>query len=99
MLREAKHLWILRFRVGGTTCSEILGSAQNDNFHKFCAQNPDHAWNSDRIYRCRICELDFCWASALNLARSLWTIETASGRINSVVYEGSGTGGLLHIND
>jgi len=31
MLREAKNLWILRFRVGGTTCSEILGSAQNDN--------------------------------------------------------------------
>ena len=28
-----------------------------------------------------------------------WTIETASSRINSVVYEGSGTGGLLHIND
>src|SRR5437867_10134728 len=28
-----------------------------------------------------------------------WTIETASSRINSVVYEGSGTGGTLHIND
>jgi hypothetical protein len=28
-----------------------------------------------------------------------WTIETASSRINSVVYEGSGTGGILHIND
>ena len=28
-----------------------------------------------------------------------WTIETASRRINSVVYEGSGTGGILHIND
>jgi hypothetical protein len=28
-----------------------------------------------------------------------WTIETASSRINSVVYEGSGTGGLLHVND
>src|SRR6267143_1553390 len=27
------------------------------------------------------------------------TIETASSRINSVVYEGSGTGGILHIND
>jgi hypothetical protein len=27
------------------------------------------------------------------------TIETASNRINSVVYEGSGTGGTLHIND
>src|SRR5207245_11327018 len=27
-----------------------------------------------------------------------WTIETASSRINSVVYEGSGTGGLLHVN-
>ncbi|HEX4708456.1 MAG TPA: hypothetical protein VH229_12090 [Candidatus Udaeobacter sp.] len=28
-----------------------------------------------------------------------WTIETASSRINSVLYEGSGTGGILHIND
>jgi hypothetical protein len=28
-----------------------------------------------------------------------WTIETASSRINSVVYEGSGTGGLLRVND
>jgi hypothetical protein len=28
-----------------------------------------------------------------------WTIETASSQINSVVYEGSGTGGILHIND
>src|SRR5213083_2735564 len=28
-----------------------------------------------------------------------WTIETASSRINSVMYEGSGTGGILHIND
>jgi hypothetical protein len=27
------------------------------------------------------------------------TIETASARINSIAYEGSGTGGLLHIND
>ncbi len=27
------------------------------------------------------------------------TIETASSRINSVVYEGSGTGGILHVND
>jgi len=27
------------------------------------------------------------------------TIETASARINSIVYEGSGTGGILHIND
>jgi hypothetical protein len=28
-----------------------------------------------------------------------WTIEIASSRINSVVYEGSGTGGILRIND
>jgi hypothetical protein len=28
-----------------------------------------------------------------------WTIETASSRINSVIYEGSGTGGILHVND
>ncbi len=27
------------------------------------------------------------------------TIETASNRISAVVYEGSGTGGILHIND
>jgi hypothetical protein len=27
------------------------------------------------------------------------TIETSSNRINSVVYEGSGPGGILHIND
>ena len=27
------------------------------------------------------------------------TIETDSARINSIVYEGSGTGGILHIND
>src|SRR6266699_3597176 len=27
------------------------------------------------------------------------TIETASARVNSIVYEGSGTGGILHIND
>jgi len=35
---------------------------------------------------------------SLSLDR-FWTIETASSRINSVVYEGSGTGGLLHVND
>ena len=28
-----------------------------------------------------------------------WTIETASSRINLVAYEGSGTGGIFHIND
>jgi hypothetical protein len=28
-----------------------------------------------------------------------WTIETTSSRINSVIYEGSGTGGILHVND
>lgn len=27
------------------------------------------------------------------------TIETVSARINSIVYEGSGTGGILHVND
>src|SRR6266550_1487017 len=27
------------------------------------------------------------------------TIETASARINLIAYEGSGTGGILHIND
>src|SRR5213079_1638456 len=27
------------------------------------------------------------------------TIETASERINSIAYEGSGTGGILHLND
>jgi hypothetical protein len=27
------------------------------------------------------------------------TIEMASARINSIVYEGSGTGGILHVND
>ena len=27
------------------------------------------------------------------------TVETASARINSLTYEGSGTGGILHIND
>jgi hypothetical protein len=27
------------------------------------------------------------------------TIETASARINSITYEGSGTGGILHVND
>src|SRR5947199_1000317 len=27
------------------------------------------------------------------------TIETASSRINSVIYDGSGTGGILHVND
>src|SRR5213592_5011057 len=27
------------------------------------------------------------------------TIETASNRVRSLVYEGSGTGGILHIND
>ena len=27
------------------------------------------------------------------------TVETASARINSITYEGSGTGGILHIND
>ena len=31
MLSEAKHLWILRFRLVTRTCSEILRSAQNDN--------------------------------------------------------------------
>ncbi|MFZ0917567.1 MAG: hypothetical protein WAN04_11785 [Candidatus Udaeobacter sp.] len=28
-----------------------------------------------------------------------WTIEIASRRTNLVVYEGSGTGGILHVND
>ena len=27
------------------------------------------------------------------------TIEMTSARINSIVYEGSGTGGILHVND
>jgi hypothetical protein len=27
------------------------------------------------------------------------TIETASNRVNSLVYEGNGTGGILHVND
>ena len=27
------------------------------------------------------------------------TIETVSNRVNSLVYEGSGTGGILHVND
>ena len=27
------------------------------------------------------------------------TVETASARINSITYEGSGTGGILHVND
>ena len=27
------------------------------------------------------------------------TLQTASSRVNSLVYEGSGTGGILHIND
>ncbi|HEX4652669.1 MAG TPA: hypothetical protein VH227_00310 [Candidatus Udaeobacter sp.] len=28
-----------------------------------------------------------------------WTIESASSRINSIMYEGGGTGGILHVND
>jgi hypothetical protein len=29
----------------------------------------------------------------------LGTLQTASSRVNSLVYEGSGTGGILHVND
>jgi hypothetical protein len=35
MLSEAKHLWILRFRLVTRTCSEILHSVQNDKLTDF----------------------------------------------------------------
>jgi len=89
----------LRFRVVGTTCSEILGSAQNDNPTSFVRK----ILITLGILIAFIVAVFASWIFggrqlSLFLDR-FWTIETASNRINSVVYEGSGTGGILHVND
>src|SRR5436190_7815338 len=41
----------------------------------------------------------FCGRQISLFLDRLGTIEMTSARINSVVYEGSGTGGILHVND
>jgi hypothetical protein len=89
----------LRFRVVGTTCSEILRSAQNDNPTNFVRK----ILITLGILIAFIVAVFASWIFggrqlSLFLDR-FWTIETASSRINSVVYEGSGTGGILRIND
>jgi hypothetical protein len=89
----------LRFRVVGTTCSEILRSAQNDNPTNFVRK----ILITLTIVIAFVIAILATWILggrqlSLLLDR-FWTIETASSRINSVVYEGSGTGGLLHVND
>jgi hypothetical protein len=89
----------LRFRVVGTTCSEILRFAQNDNPTNFVRK----ILITLGILIAFIVVVSASWIFggrqlSLLLDR-FWTIETASSRINSVVYEGSGTGGLLRVND
>jgi hypothetical protein len=89
----------LRFRVVGTTCSEILRSAQNDNPTNFVRK----ILITLGILIAFIVAVFASWIFggrqlSLLLDKS-WTIETASSRINSVVYEGSGTGGILHLNN
>jgi hypothetical protein len=41
----------------------------------------------------------FCGSQVSLLLDRFCTVETASARINSIAYEGSGTGGILHVND
>src|SRR6516162_9015462 len=41
----------------------------------------------------------FCGRQISLFLDRFWTIETASSRINSVIYDGSGTGGILRFND
>jgi hypothetical protein len=89
----------LRFRVVGTTCSEILRFAQNDNPTNFVRK----ILITLGILIAFIVVVSASWifgGRQLSLfVDRFWTIETASSRINSVVYEGSGTGGLLRVND
>jgi hypothetical protein len=89
----------LRFRVVGTTCSEILRSAQNDNPTNFVRKILITLGILIAFVVAVFASWIFGGRQLSLLLDRFWTIETASSRINSVVYEGSGTGGLLHVND
>jgi len=89
----------LRFRVVGTTCSEILRSAQNDNPTNFVRKILITVGILIAFVVAVFASWMFGGRQLSLLLDRFWTIETASSRINSVVYEGSGTGGLLHVND
>jgi hypothetical protein len=89
----------LRFRVVGTTCSEILRSAQNDNPTNFVRKILITLGILIAFIVAVFASWIFGGRQLSLLLDRFWTIETASSRINSVVYEGSGTGGLLHVND
>jgi hypothetical protein len=89
----------LRFRVVGTTCSEILRSAQNDNPTNFVRKILITLGILIAFIVAVFASWIFGGRQLSLLFDRFWTIETASSRINSVVYEGSGTGGLLHVND
>ena len=89
----------MRFRVVGTTCSEILRSAQNDNPTNFVRKILITLGILIAFIVAVFASWIFGGRQLSLLLDRFWTIETASSRINSVVYEGSGTGGLLHVND
>jgi hypothetical protein len=89
----------LRFRVVGTTCSEILRSTQNDNLTNFVRKILITLGILIAFIVAVFASWIFGGRQLSLLLDRFWTIETASSRINSVVYEGSGTGGLLHVND
>jgi hypothetical protein len=89
----------LRFRVVGTTCSEIRRSAQNENPTSFVRKILITLGILIAFIVAGFASWIFGGRQLLLLLDRSWTIETASSRINSVVYEGSGTGGLLHVND
>ena len=89
----------MRFRVVGTTCSEILRSAQNDNPTSFVRKILITLGILIAFIVAVFPSWIFGGRQLSLLLDRFWTIETASSRINSVMYEGSGTGGILHIND
>ena len=89
----------MRFRVVGTTCSETLRSAQNDNPTNFVRKILITLGILIAFIVAVFASWIFGGRQLSLLLDRFWTIETASSRINSVVYEGSGTGGLLHVND
>ena len=89
----------MRFRVVGTTCSEILRSAQNDNPTSLVRKILITLGILIAFIVAVFPSWIFGGRQLSLLLDRFWTIETASSRINSVVYEGSGTDGLLHIND
>jgi hypothetical protein len=82
----------------GTTCSEILRSAQNDNPTNFVRKILITLGVLIAFVVAVFASWMFGGRQLSLLLDRFWTIETASSRINSVMYEGSGTGGLLHVN-